>query len=220
MDLFLRIRAVTLILLLGLLSIASINPKFSSGESDQVRCIESERQALLKFKQDLKDPLNRLVSWAGDGDCCQWVGVVCHNVTGHVHELCLRSFPSVDDSASYERSRLGGKINPSLLDLKHLIYLDHSYNDFGGSQTPKFLGSIENLRYLNLSNAGFGGLIPHELGNLSNLHYLNVGGYDNNLYVMNLQWLFGLPSIQYLEMSSVNLTKATYWLQVTNSLLC
>ena len=107
MDLFLRIRAVTLILLLGLLSIASINPKFSSGESDQVRCIESERQALLKFKQDLKDPLNRLVSWAGDGDC-QWVGVVCHNVTGHVHELRLRSFPSVDDSASYERSRLGG----------------------------------------------------------------------------------------------------------------
>ena len=196
MDLFLRIRAVTLILLLGLLSIASINPKFSSGESDQVRCIESERQALLKFKQDLKDPLNRLVSWAGDGDCCHWVGVVCHNVTGHVHELRLRSFPSVDDSASYERSRLGGKINPSLLDLKHLIYLDLSYNDFGGSQTPKFLGSIENLRYLNLSN------------------------YDNNLYVMNLQWLFGLPSIQYLEMSSVNLTKATYWLQVTNSLLC
>ena len=196
MDLFLRIRAVTLILLLGLLSIASINPKFSSGESDQVRCIESERQALLKFKQDLKDPLNWLVSWAGDGDCCHWVGVVCHNVTGHVHELRLRSFPSVDDSASYERSRLGGKINPSLLDLKHLIYLDLSYNDFGGSQTPKFLGSIENLRYLNLSN------------------------YDNNLYVMNLQWLFGLPSIQYLEMSSVNLTKATYWLQVTNSLLC
>ena len=196
MDLFLRIRAVTLILLLGLLSIASINPKFSSGESDQVRCIESERQALLKFKQDLKDPLNRLVSWAGDGDCCHWVGVVCHNVTGHVHELRLRSFPSVDDSASYDRSRLGGKINHSLLDLKHLIYLDLSYNDFGGSQTPKFLGSIENLRYLNLSN------------------------YDNNLYVMNLQWLFGLPSIQYLEMSSVNLTKATYWLQVTNSLLC
>lgn len=111
MDLFLRIRAVTLIVLLGLLSIASINPKFSSGESDQVRCIESERQALLKFKQDLKDPLNRLVSWAADGDCCQWVGVVCHNVTGHVHELHLGSLPSAsgDDSASYEQSRLGGK---------------------------------------------------------------------------------------------------------------
>nr|XP_023879459.1 receptor-like protein EIX2 [Quercus suber] len=189
-----------------------------SGESDQVHCIESERQELLKFKQDLKDPLNRLVSLAANEDCCRWVGVVYHNVTSHVHELHLGSLPSGDDSASYEGSKLGGKINPSLLDLKHLIYLDLSYNDFGGSQIPKFLGSIENLRYLNLLNAGFGGLIPHELGNLSNLHYLNVTGYYNNLYVMNLQWLFGLPLIQYLEMSSVNLTKATDWLQVTNKL--
>ena len=35
---------------------------------------------------------------------------------------------------------------------------------------------------------------------------------------MNHQWLFGLPLIQYLEMSSGNFTKATYWLQVTNKL--
>ena len=149
MDLFLRIRVVTLILLLGLLRIASINHKFSSGESGQVRCIESERQTLLKFKQDLKDPLNWLVSWAGDGDYYQWLGVVRHNVTGRVYQLHLRRFPSEDDPASYKRSRLGGKINPSLLDLKRLIYVDLSYNDFGGSQIPKFLGSIENLRCLN-----------------------------------------------------------------------
>ena len=38
-----------------------------------------------------------------------------------------------------------GKINPSLLDLKHLIYLDLSYNDFGGIQIPKFLGSMGSL---------------------------------------------------------------------------
>ena len=155
MDLFLRIRAVTLILLLGLLSIASINPKFSSGESDQVRCIESERQALLKFKQDLKDPLNRLVSWAGDGDCCHWVGVVCHNVTSHVYELHLRSIPlppydysgdvNIYDAEveAYERSKFGGNINPSLLDLKHLNYLDLSYNNFNGTQIPRFLSSME-----------------------------------------------------------------------------
>ena len=72
-----------------------------------------------------------------------------------------------------------GKINPSLLDLKHLIYLDLSCNNFHGAQIPKFLGSMGSLRYLNLSFAGFGGLIPHQLGNLSNLQYLNLG---NNYY--------------------------------------
>ncbi|XP_030929427.1 receptor-like protein EIX2 [Quercus lobata] len=196
-----------------------------------VRCIESERLALLNFKQDLEDPSNRLASWvatASDVDCCDWDSVVCHNRTGHVLQLHLKAFyPLYDDELTtddaqyeaqlqtYERSVFSGKINPSLLDLKHLIYLDLSYNDFGGAHIPKFLGSMGSLRYLNLSNAGFGGLIPHQLRNLSNLHYLNLGGsaYYDNLYAMNLQWLSGLPSLQHLDLSFANLSQASDWLQ-------
>lgn len=111
-------------------------------------CLESERVALIKLKQDFKDPSNHLASWIGDVDCCEWGGVVCNNITGHVLELNL------------ERSELGGEINPALVDLKHLNLLDLSGNDFQGIQIPVYIGSMDNPRYLNLSGAGFAGWIP------------------------------------------------------------
>ena len=135
---------ITLSLLLCLLTIHP-PPNFCTAHShsdSEVRCIKSERHALLIFKQHLTDPSNRLASWAADVDCCHWVGVVCHNHTSHVLQLHLRTFfPPYDELTNedaqyeaqlqtYRRSAFGGKINPSLLDLKHLIYLDLNGNDF------------------------------------------------------------------------------------------
>ncbi|KAE8669517.1 hypothetical protein F3Y22_tig00112231pilonHSYRG00149 [Hibiscus syriacus] len=83
-----------------------------------------KRQALLKIKQDLKDSSNSLADWrTGNGDCCIWVGVFCDKATGHVTELQL-------GGSNHGRLRLGGKLNPALLDLKSLSYLDLSNNDF------------------------------------------------------------------------------------------
>ena len=113
----------------------------------------------------------------------------------------------------------GGKLNPSLLDLKHLNYFDLNFNKFSASPIPSFLGSMKNLTSLNLSYAGFVGLIPHQLGNLSNLLYLNLkSSIFPGLYVNNLQWLLGLPLLQHLDMSGVDLSKASDWLQLTNTL--
>ncbi|XWS13147.1 hypothetical protein CRYUN_Cryun36dG0012400 [Craigia yunnanensis] len=168
-----------IMLLLGLFSLATINISFTNGSSVSIGCIESEKQALLIFKQHLVDPANRLASWVHDEDCCRWDGVVCDNVTGHVLQLQLRH-PTLDYEATdveyfaNERTKLGGKINHSLLNLKHLSYLDLSNNNFQGIQIPKFFSSMGSLRYLNLSHSVFGGLIPSQLGNLSNLQYLNL----------------------------------------------
>ena len=195
---------------------------FCTGHThSEVRCIDSERHALLNFKQDLIDPSNRLSSWTVDGDCCQWVGVVCHNLTAHVHQLHLGAFyPSGGSEEQFEANErmFGGKLNPSLLDLKHLSYFDLSFNNFFASPIPSFLGSMKSLTSLNLSNSGFMGLIPHQLGNLSNLLYLNLeSSPSSDLYVNNLQWLSGLPLLQHLDMSNVNLCKAFDWLQLTNT---
>ncbi|KAH0988644.1 hypothetical protein GBA52_000127 [Prunus armeniaca] len=119
-----------------------------------------------------------------------------------------------------------GKINPSLLNLTHLSYLDLSINDFRGMQIPSFLGSLKSLRYLNLSYSSFVGLIPHQLGNLTSLQVLDLGdsqyvddhGEIQSLEVESLQWISGLSQLQHLDMSGANLSKASDWLPVTNTL--
>jgi Leucine-rich repeat (LRR) protein len=110
---------------------------------------------------------------------------------------------------------LGGITSDSLLELKHLHYLDLSENNFEDHITS-FFGDLRNLRSLTLSNVGFMGTIPHQLANLSNLHSLNIQGFS--LQVDNHEWLSNLSLLEFLDLSMVNLSKACNWLQVMNTL--
>ncbi|CAN1190452.1 Receptor-like protein EIX2 [Linum perenne] len=178
-------------------------------------CNQAEREALLNFKADLQDPSSRLSSWVnGSEDCCEWHGVVCDEIIGHVTELHLQC-----PDFCYEGARLEGKLNPSLLELKHLSYLDLSENDFQGISIPQFLGSMTSLQTLYLDESGFGGVIPHQLGNLSNLIQLGlVAGHDDYvLYADSLQWLSGLPALEYLDLDNVDLSDASDWLSMINA---
>ena len=51
------------------------------GETLKEDCLRADRDALLNFKNGLKDSNNRLSSWTG-GNCCQWEGIGCENNTG------------------------------------------------------------------------------------------------------------------------------------------
>ncbi|RVW80361.1 putative leucine-rich repeat receptor-like protein kinase [Vitis vinifera] len=150
-------------------------------------------------------------------DCCKWRGVVCNNRSGHVIKLNLRS---LDDDGTH--GKLGGEISHSL---KYLNHLDLSMNNFEGTRIPKFIGSLEKLRYLNLSGASFSGPIPPQLGNLSRLIYLDLKEYfDFNTYPdessqNDLQWISGLSSLRHFNLGVVNLIRASaYWLHAVSKL--
>nr|GMD61800.1 receptor-like protein [Ipomoea batatas] len=199
------------------------------GGSNNGVCKEEEMRALLCFKKESEDPMNLLSSWVDGVDCCtKWKGVVCDNVTGHVVQLQLAN---LTDEYYFSFPDSKGTLSPCLLELKELRHLDLSglFKYFGGSQIPSFIGSLVNLQYLDLSYLGFRGIIPHQLGNLSCLHTLRLQSDpdvdalscgDDTLVtkVDTLDWLLNLSNLEYLDLSSVNLSMAHKWQEVINTL--
>ncbi|CAO2190928.1 unnamed protein product [Urochloa humidicola] len=178
-------------------------------------CVPHERDALLAFRASLSDPGNYLSSWQGE-DCCHWKGIRCSNRTGHVVELRLRSLEDVSSSIRFR----GGQMSTPLLDLKNLRTLDLRDNNFGGVPIPEFIGGLKSLRYLYISNSKFGGRVPPQIGNLSRLLYLDLNSiYDDSyIYSTDLAWLSHLTTLEYLDLSKVNLSTVTDWVHVVNKL--
>ncbi|TKW15224.1 hypothetical protein SEVIR_5G222700v4 [Setaria viridis] len=196
---------VVIFLVTQALSSLSVHARVISGGG----CVASEREALLNLKESFLDPAGRLSSWRGE-DCCQWEGVGCSNRIGHVVKLDLRC------QSDSEAIMLRGGMSSSIATLNHLKYLDLSFNDFNYTNIPLFLGTLSNLRYLSLSDAGFSGSVPSQLGNLSRLQHLDLS--FNGLEVSDLSWLPRLSSLKSLNMSYVDLSHARDWVRMINML--
>ncbi|CAK7336310.1 unnamed protein product [Dovyalis caffra] len=84
------------------------------------------------------------------------------------------------------------------LNLRSLSFQE--YDDAFPDAAPRDYEDYMRLFFL-------GGMIPRQLGNLSNLHYLNldVGYYPYESYVENLDWVSGLSSLEFLDLSGLNL---------------
>nr|KYP42884.1 LRR receptor-like serine/threonine-protein kinase FLS2 [Cajanus cajan] len=204
----------------------------------------------MKLKHHLIDPSNRLSSWNhNNSNCCQWPLVVCNNVTAHVLQLHLNTSPPTpeiyeyyefddlifeDEEAyyeaivAYERSQIGGEINPCLGDLKHLNYLDLSGNYLLGQDWLSSLSKLEylDLGYTNLSKS-FHWL--QAVGSLSSLKHLYLRGCrlplphysqpsalnftslltldmsDTSLFSFVPKWIFGLAKLVSLQLRGNNI---------------
>ncbi|KAK4413244.1 Receptor-like protein EIX2 [Sesamum alatum] len=164
--------------------------------SGEVRCMERERQALLKFKQGLVDGNGNLSSWGGqEHNCCIWKGVSCNENTSHVIGLQLSGF------------QLRGNISPALLNLStSLVSVDLSDNQLDGL-IPDAFGSSIFLEYLDLSGNRLEGGIPESFSNLSSLYFLDLS--QNQLTGLMPRSSFGqLPRLEILDVS-YNLLQGT-----------
>ncbi|KRH08788.1 hypothetical protein GLYMA_16G174100v4 [Glycine max] len=161
---------------------------------EEIMCIEREREALLQFKDALVDDYGMLSSWT-TSDCCQWQGIRCTNLTAHVLMLDLHG-----DFNDVQQRYMRGEIHKSLMELQQLNYLNLNSNDFQGRGIPEFLGSLTNLRYLDLSFSHFGGKIPTQFGSLSHLKYLDLSW---NRYMQGSipRQLGNLSQLQHLDLS-------------------
>ncbi|XP_028805405.1 receptor-like protein EIX2 [Neltuma alba] len=181
--------------------IATLCISMCAGIPNMKSCAKTDKQALLKLKAGFIDDYGILSSWKHEVDCCEWNGVSCNPLTGHVTELHVPS--------NYSRC-LRGKIDSSLCDLQHLTHLNLSFNDFGGNQIRKCIGSLNQLRELIFRDANLSGIIPHELRNLSNLQILDFGK-NYGLISTDLEWISNVSSLRHLDLSQANLSKTIGW---------
>jgi hypothetical protein len=119
-------------LIFHILLVLSLFVGFNSAtKNGETKCKETERRALLTFKQSLQDEYGMLSTWKDslNDDCCKWNGVQCNNQTGYVQILDLRG-----SKTRY----LSGQINSTITELQHLKYLDLSHLNTS-SQIPKYI---------------------------------------------------------------------------------
>ncbi|KOM35809.1 hypothetical protein LR48_Vigan02g195900 [Vigna angularis] len=176
------------------------------------RCSKKDTQTLLNFKKGVMDPSGVLSSWSTQQDCCEWRGVKCDRINSRITRLslpCFTSIPNYIDKRDKSHCLTGTFSLSLLMELEFLNYLDLRNNDFLAIQ----FDSVHNKNYYNLSVS----IRPPQYLNSSTLRYLDLS-FNENLVINSLQFLFRMSSLEYIDISGVDLHMETNWLQIVTML--
>ncbi|CAO2184210.1 unnamed protein product [Urochloa humidicola] len=149
-------------------------------------CNSSDRDALLKIKEQLGNP-PELSSWLPATNCCAWDNSIICSETGRIYLVALfrlnvtapipsayGDLPMLQTIQLDTMPGLYGPIPPSFAKLSHLEFLDIIGTQVSGP-IPDFLAKT-NLSALTITNSKLTGSIPQSLSRLSNLRYIDLSG--------------------------------------------
>ncbi|KAJ7515096.1 hypothetical protein O6H91_23G071100 [Diphasiastrum complanatum] len=190
-------------------SLASTISKGSGGAAVQGDCVPGDKEALLGFKFQLKNPEKVLMSWTSNISCCDWHGVTCaaaSNATSASGGVSLNRVQALN----LQSSNLMGSLSSALGNLSKLEMFNLTGNALTGT-IPTELCNLHMLTSLDLSSNRLSGTIPTEFDTTTlSLIYLNV---SNNL-------LIGTP-LSFANCKSLKVLDINYnhmWGTIPNSL--
>ncbi|KAJ6868231.1 hypothetical protein NC651_033325 [Populus alba x Populus x berolinensis] len=167
-----------------LLCFCPSSPGFISGvKGATFGCIERERQALLKFKEDIIDDSSLLSTWGSEEEkrnCCTWRGVGCNNRTGHLDLSGFNLTSSLNlVDLNLSNNHLQGSIPDAFTNMTSLRTLNLSSNQLQGDLSS--FGQICSLNKLYISRNNLTGELSQLFGCVENsLEILKLD--DNQLH--------------------------------------
>ncbi|KAJ3708306.1 hypothetical protein LUZ61_012011 [Rhynchospora tenuis] len=163
-------------------------PKSSMATTARTFSSETDKQALLAFKNNLDNGSPVLSSWNGSVSYCKWEGVYC--CRQHPQRVCALELPS---------SSLVGPISPYIGNLSYLRSIDLGDNKLYGI-IPSSIGYLHRLQHLCLRNNSLSGTFSANLNNCSQLVNLSLAynqfsgnlpsrlGYFRKLEILDLSF--------------------------------
>lgn len=130
-------------------------------------CFSPDGLSLLTFKSAVtSDPYNALSTWSDSStDPCNWVGVICANISGFTSPRVTAITISDKNITGYLPSEIGA--------LVYLRRLDFNGNFLSGG-IPERLSNATSLHSINLSYNNFSGELPAALCSIPTLQNLDV----------------------------------------------